>query len=115
MKHPFLSRVLSPPLVSVALLLGTLLLLMPPLALGHLGGENLRGDYGMKSGSQNPPGFYLSNVFYFYSSDTITTLSGADLPKSPRVDIFGDIILGSYVTKKRILGANYAFSVALPI
>ena len=115
MKNSFLSRVLPPPLVSVALLFGALLLLVPPLAVAQLGGENVRGDYGMKSGSQSPPGFYLGNFFYFYRTDTIKTLSGGELPKSPEVDIFGDFILGSYVTKKKILGANYGFTVALPI
>jgi hypothetical protein len=115
MKNFFLSRVLPLPLFSVALLLGTLLLLVPRVAVGQLGGENLRGDYGMKSGSQGPPGFYLGNVFYFYRTDTIKNLNGDDLLKSPEVDIFGDIILGSYVTKKKILGANYGFTLALPI
>ena len=55
------------------------------------------------------------HFFYFYRTDTIKGLSGDELPKSPEVDIFGDFILGSYVTKKKILGANYAFTVALPI
>jgi hypothetical protein len=115
MKHSFLSRALSPPLVSVALLIGTLLLLAPTSAVAQLGGENLRGDYGMKSGSQGPPGLYVGNIFYFYRTDTIKTLSGDDLPKSPSIDIFADAILGSYVTKKKILGANYGFMVVLPI
>jgi hypothetical protein len=115
MKRSLLSRVLPPPLVFVALLIGTILLLASTAAVAQLGGENVRGDYGMKSGSQGPPGFYLGNIFYFYSTDTIKTLSGNELPKSPKIDIFGDIILGSYVTKKKILGANYGFTVALPI
>jgi hypothetical protein len=29
--------------------------------------------------------------------------------------MFGDFILGSYVTKKKILGATYGFAVAVPI
>ena len=115
MKHRFLSRVLPSQMVCAALLLGMCLLLVPPISEAQLGGENVRGDYGMKSGSQGPPGFYLGNIFYFYSTDTIKTLSGNELPKSPRVDIFADIILSSYVTKKKVLGANYAFMVALPI
>jgi hypothetical protein len=115
MRRSFLSRVLPAPLVCLALLLGTLHLLAPTSAVAQLGGENLRGDYGMKSGSQGPPGFYLGDIFYFYRTDTIKDLSGNNLPKSPYVDIFGDVILSSYVTKKKILGGNYAFTVALPI
>ena len=110
----FLSRVLTAPLLSVALLTGTLLLLAPISARAQLGGENLRGDYGMKSGSQGPPGLYVGNVFYFYRADTIKTLSGDALPKSPSVNIFADLILSSYVSQKKILGGNYAFTVVLP-
>jgi len=52
---------------------------------------------------------------YFYRTDTVKKLNGDDLSRSPAIDIFGNIILSSYVTKKKVLGANYAFTVALPI
>jgi hypothetical protein len=110
-----LSRVQRVPIICAVLLLTAITLLMPAPAGAQLGGENMRGDYGMKSGSQGPPGFYLGDMFYFYRSDTIKNLSGDELAKSPYVDIFGDIILGSYVTQKKILGGNYAFMAALPI
>lgn len=115
MKYSFLSRLLPPPATSLMLLLATLFLLVPPSALAQLGGENLRGDYGMKSGSQGPPGLYVGNIFYFYRTDAVKDLSGNELQRSPSVDIFVDAILGSYVTKKKILGANYGFMVVLPI
>ena len=114
MKNSFLPRVLPAPLVSVGLLVGMLLLLVPT-SVAQLGAENLRSDYGMKSGSQGPPGFYLGDIFYFYRTDIVKNLNGDDLSKAPAIDIFGNIILSSYVTKKKILGANYAFTVALPI
>ena len=85
-----LSRVLSPPLVFMAMLLGTLLLIVLPRALAQLGGENLRGDYGMKSGSQGPPGFYLGDIFYFCRTDTVKNLNGDDRLKAPAIDIFGN-------------------------
>jgi hypothetical protein len=115
MTYSLLSRVLRPPSFFLALLLGILLLLMPSISMGQLGSENVRGDYGMKSGSQGPPGFYLGNIFYFYRTDTVKSLTGDELSRSPNIDIFGDLILGSYVTKKKVLGANYAFTVAFPI
>ncbi len=116
MKRSVLSRVFPRLLVSVALLIGALLLLAPAPAFAQLGGENLRGDYGMKSGSQGPPGFYFGNVFYFYRTDTIKDLSGNDLSKvNAKIDVFADVILGNYVTKKKIMGGNYAFTAALPI
>jgi hypothetical protein len=45
----------------------------------------------------------------------VKTLSGNELPKSPELDIFANVILGSYVTKKKILGGNYGLMVAVPI
>jgi hypothetical protein len=56
LRNPFLFRVSHLPLDSVALLFGTVVLLLPPFPVAQLGGENLRGDYGMKSGSPGPPG-----------------------------------------------------------
>jgi len=93
----------------------TVVLILPPRATAQLGGENLRGDYGMKSGSQGPAGFYVGDIFYFYRTDTVKDLNGNNLVKAPDIDIFGNIILSSYVTKKKFLSANYGFTVALPI
>jgi hypothetical protein len=73
--------------------------------------RRLRHEIGIAS----PPGLYIGNIFYFYSTDTVKNLAGDELPKSPKIDIFGDLILGSYVTKKKILGGTYGFTVALPI
>ena len=42
----------SSSLASGALLIGTLLLLVPSTAMGQLGGENLRGDYEIVSATQ---------------------------------------------------------------
>ncbi len=115
MKRSFLSRALHRLLVSVSLLIGALMLLAAP-TFAQLGGENLRGDYGMKSGSQGPPGLYVGNMFYFYRTDTIKDLSGNDLSKvNANIDVFANVIVGNYVTKKKILGGNYAFAGALPI
>lgn len=116
MKHILVSRAPSRVVALVVLLTAVSPLLAPKLAFAQLGGENVRGDYGMKSGSQGAPGFYLGNVFYFYRTDAVRDLSGSDLSKvNTKVDIFADLILGNYVSKKKILGGNYAFTAALPI
>ena len=115
MKYRLLSRARIQLPVLLVLVLGTLVLLIALPASAQLGSENVRGDYGMKSGSQGPPGLYIGNIFYFYNTDTVKNLAGEELLKSPRIDIFGDLILGSYVTKKKILGGNYGFMAALPI
>jgi hypothetical protein len=115
MKRSFLLRVSSPLAFLAALLKVTLTLMAPTPALAQLGGENLRGDYGMKSGSQGPPGTYVGDVFYFYRTDTVKDLSGNSVRGATSLNIFADVILGSQVTKKKILGGNYAFMAALPI
>ncbi len=115
MKRLFVSRTLTRLLGSVALLIGALMLFAPS-AFAQLGSENLRGDYGMKSGSQGPPGLYVGNMFYFYRTDTVKGLSGNELSKvNAKIDVFANLILGNYVTKKKILGGSYAFAAALPI
>ncbi len=116
MKRLLVSRASARLLAPVVLLTAALVLLAPVPAFAQLGGENLRGDYGLKSGSQGPPGLYVGNTFYFYRTDTTKDLSGNDLSKvNAKVDIFANVILGNYVTKKKILGGNYAFTAALPI
>ncbi len=116
MKRFFVSRALTRLLASVALLILVFPLLAPTPTFAQLGAENLRGDYGMKSGSQGPPGLYVGNMFYFYRTGTVKDLSGNDLSKvNAKIDIFANVILGNYVTKKKILGGNYAFVTALPI
>ena len=54
-------------------------------------------------------------MFYFYRTDTVKNLSGDSVRGSTSLDIFADLILGVQVTKKKILGGNYAFMAALPI
>jgi hypothetical protein len=40
-------------------------------ARGQQGGENIKGDNGLKSGSQPLPGTYLTNLNYFYDAGQI--------------------------------------------
>lgn len=116
MKRFLLSRALPRRLTSVALLTGALMLLVPGPTFAQLGGENLRGDYGMKSGSQGPPGLYFGNIFYSYRTDTIKDLSGNELSRvNTKVDVFANVITANYVTKEAVLGGNYAFGAAFPI
>jgi hypothetical protein len=54
----------------ILLVLLALLAVASP-ASGQLNGENIKGDVGLKSGEQPPPGTYLTNLSYFYSGDEI--------------------------------------------
>src|SRR5277367_6171530 len=95
----------------VLLVMATLLTLIPTSAYAQLGGENVRGDLGLKSGSQAPPGWYIGDMFYFYNTDKLTFAGGKSVT-GRSLNVFGDFILFNYVTKKKILGANYGFVVA---
>ena len=52
-------------------------------AHAQLNGENLLGDMGVKSGSQAAPGWYLSNVYYRYRTDTIRDGHGNQVTFDP--------------------------------
>lgn len=46
-------------------------------AQAQLGGHNSKGDYGLLSGSQPPPGWYLvAPMYYRYSGATTASRSG---------------------------------------
>jgi hypothetical protein len=98
-------------IVLAAFCAAVLLMLFPHSALAQLGGENIRGDQGLKSGSQAPPGWYLGDMFYFYETDTVVGANGNSL-SGPQVNLFGNFFVVSHVSKKKFLGANYAFTVA---
>jgi hypothetical protein len=74
----------------------------------------IRGDNGLKSGSQPPPGFFVTELIYSY--DTHETVD-KDGNRSNRAGI-NQIIAGTaltYVSKKKFLGGNYSAMVVLPL
>ena len=101
----------SSKIVLAAVFMAGLFMLFPQSTLAQLGGENVRGDVGLKSGSQAPPGWYLGDMFYFYETDEIVGPNGNSL-SGPQVNVFGNFFLFNYVSKKKLLGANYGFFVA---
>jgi hypothetical protein len=100
------SRALSVGALIAGLLAGTAV----PAHAQYLG-LNLRGDLGMKSGSQLPEGYYFT-MLYFRSD--YTDFIGKDGGRSRFdanvvVPIFAPVITAT--TKWKILGANYGFQV----
>ena len=74
----------------------------------------IRGDNGLKSGTQPGPGVYISGVTYFYDTHEIVDRNGT---RSNRVSLeqsFSGLAL-TYVPKKKILGGNFAATVVLPL
>lgn len=89
------------------------LFLLPSTAAAQLNGTNLKGDAGLKSGSQPPPGEYIAIPLWMYSADAIKDRDGNEI----RTGNLDATLLGaalSVVTPRRIAGANYGFLVVLP-
>ena len=43
----------------------------PPPCAAQLNGDNIKGDAGLKSGSQAPPGAYVVVPLWFYTADAV--------------------------------------------
>jgi hypothetical protein len=59
------------------------------------------------------PGLTYANVFIGYSFDQLRSASGAIVAQNNAAD-FNDLNVFEWVTKKKILGANYALAAVLP-
>jgi hypothetical protein len=96
-------------LVVVVGLLAGVLALGPGPAEAQYSGHNFRGDYGITSGSQPPPGFYVPVVYLRYDADRLLDRNGdeirEDLPGS--LDANGFATGFWWVSDFKILGANY--------
>jgi hypothetical protein len=100
----------SRPLAGLVLLI--VMLVTPRAAMAQLNGFNIKGDMGLKSGSQAPPGGYAALFLYRYGSDTIKDRSGNTFTSEGDLTIGAGATLFSVVTPKKILGANYGFAAA---
>jgi hypothetical protein len=100
-----------------ALCVGSLVLAtflgLPQAAVAQLNGPNIKGDMGLKSGSQAPPGGYFIVPLYFYSADALKDRHGNVVVEgSLDTAVFGPGF--NYVSTKKVAGANYGFLVVLP-
>lgn len=95
------------------------LTLMAAPAHAQLNGENLLGDMGVKSGTQPAPGFYVGNIFYRYRTETIRNASGDRITFDPNrsgnqtINVAAPIVI--YVSRAKILGANYGMMAVVPL
>ncbi len=87
-------------------------------AHAQLNGSHSLGDFGVQSGSQPAPGFYAALFYYRYDTDTIKDADGDIIRPAPNSP--GSIGLTAvapilwYVSKAKVLGANYGAMVVLP-
>ena len=96
------------------LLLATAMLaLLASTASAQLSGANLKGDTGLKAGSQAPPGAYVALPLWLYTANTVQDRDGDEvLTGTLDASVLGGLF--NVVTKKKLLGANYGFVVVLP-
>ena len=88
--------------------------LLPLPGYSQLAGHNTKGDYGLQSGTQAPPGFYVIPMYYNFTADTLRDSSGdsfAPLGGGGSVDASATIIGGMWITDRKLLGGTYGFSI----
>ena len=83
----------------------------PRPAIAQLNGFNIKGDVGLGAGTQPPAASFYGVEFYRYSSDTIKDLAGRQINAGGDLNQFVFAPMLSIVTKRQVLGANYAFVV----
>ena len=59
----------------------TVAVLLPTRSAAQLNGQNIKGDAGLKSGSQPPPGAYVVVPLWFYTADAVKDQDGRELLK----------------------------------
>ena len=102
-----------PRATTIAVVVALFLFLLPAPAAAQLNGDTIKGDVGLKAGSQAPPGVYIAVPLWFYTADAVKNRDGNEiLTGNLDAAVFGVAL--NVVTPRKILGANYGFLVALP-
>ena len=74
----------------------------------------IRGDNGLKSGSQPPPGVFVTGLLYFYDANETVDKDGKHSTRTGINQAIAATAL-TYVSKKKFLGANYSATVVFPL
>jgi hypothetical protein len=101
----------------VILLVIAIVALSPRVATAQAIPTTNKGWIGLKSGTQPPPGQYITFLLWNYNFDTLKTNDGAGIGGRGRGSInqLVPAIGYSYVSEKKLLGANYSAMWALPL
>jgi hypothetical protein len=89
-------------------------LLFPVASRAQLNGHNSRGDFGLQSGTQAPPGFYVVPLAYDYRADSLKDRNGDSRPAlgdGGSVDIQAAMVGLLWTTETKIFGGNYGFEI----
>ena len=102
-------------LMAVAIGVLVLIALVPEPAQAQFLGHNFHGDYGLQAATQAPPGFWLAAFYLRYDGDSLRDRNGDEIRIDPEGR--GELDTNSYVlglwwvSKAKILGANYSLAV----
>jgi hypothetical protein len=98
--------------ISSALLVpGTLLV---PRACAQLAGHYIGGATGLENGTTAPPGFYGTFFPFLENVNALKGPAGATIAK-PDITVVANMVAYALTTQKKILGAEYGFSVIFPV
>ena len=100
--------------VSTGALVALILSLAPHAVYAQLNGHNIRGDVGVGSGTQAPPGTYGGFVIVNYDTDTLKNRDGETFNTTGKVGVNALAPLIAWVGPKKVLGGHYGFTVVLP-
>jgi len=99
----------------VVALLAAVTILSAGLAHAQFAGHNTKGDYGLQSGSQPPPGVYLVPMYYRYDGDSVKNRDGDTVRIDPEeggsLDVNAYVLGLIWVSDFKVLGANYSFQI----
>jgi hypothetical protein len=100
----------------VVALLAAAAILSADLAHAQYAGHNTKGDFGLQSGSQPPPGLYLvAPMYYRYDADSLKNRDGDTVSIDPEergsLDVNAYVLGLVWVSEFKILGANYSFQI----
>ncbi|HKR59069.1 MAG TPA: transporter [Pyrinomonadaceae bacterium] len=84
-------------------------------AQAQVRGQYPPGTFATNSGVLPEPGVTYLNIFQLYSFNELKGPNGENLPVSADVSVLDDQNIFIWVSKKKILGANYALLADLPI
>jgi hypothetical protein len=77
-----------------------------------MSGDNLKGDYGLQSGTQAPLGWYVGWMYSRYSSDQVKDKNGSTIPLGNE-DLAADCMapVVQWTSEMKLLGGNYSFMI----
>ncbi|MGI9342072.1 MAG: SphA family protein [Gammaproteobacteria bacterium] len=89
-------------------------LLLPVAVNAQLNGHNSRGDFGLQSGTQAPPGFYVVPLLYDYRADTLRDRSGDRRPARPgggEIEVQAGIVGLLWTSETKVFGGTYGVEI----